>query len=251
MTNYRAFSLVALLVLLTTAALSNPILPGWYKLEIENNDGSLHQTGPDTYSHWFDGGSPGTQNGYVSYLIFSGVPDGIVKSWTLIPCPLAAPCDLIDTPSPGIGSERSLAVVAASSVPEPGTATEALAGLLGFIGGLLFWQAMVRWNIRNEKRLAAMRDEAAQTCRVHLPEGIYQESRPVCGDAGLSSTRSNLIIAALRTSKCPMCKRTLELDSTVAIHCKCGVYISPWQVKYHAELIAKMDSAAREGSTCA
>lgn len=244
MTNYRAFSLVVLLFLLTTAVLANPILPGWYKLEIENNDGSLHQTGPDTYSHWFDGGSPGTQNGYVSYLIFTGVPDGIVKSWTLIPCPLAAPCDLIDTPAQGIGSERSLAVVAASSVPEPGTATEALAGLLGFIGGLLFWQAMVRWNIRNEKRLAAMRDEAAQTCRVHLP--------PIKPDvAALTSTRNNVIIKTLRDGKCVMCKKAIDIGQDGAIHCKCGVYISPWQVKYHAELIAKMDSAAREGSTCA
>lgn len=95
-----------------------PIAPGQWLLQVTANDLSTFEVGPDTYAHWFDGG-------YVSYLIFTAVPQHIIESWTLIPCPLTTPCDLVSTPAP-----HSHDGSAPNAAPEPETWALVASGLI-------------------------------------------------------------------------------------------------------------------------
>lgn len=97
-----------------------PIAPGQWLLQITSNNLSTFEIGPDTYAHWFDGGVPGTQSGYVSYLIFTAVPQHIIASWMLIPCPMSAPCELTATSAPGTLPEGPQGAPGTpNTVPEP------------------------------------------------------------------------------------------------------------------------------------
>lgn len=93
------------------------ITPSLWLLQITPNDLSTYEIGPDSYSNWFSGG-------YVNYLIFTAVPQHIVASWTLIPCPADLPCVPMSTAAPGSMQpqpEGPSQPGMPGTVPEPGT----------------------------------------------------------------------------------------------------------------------------------
>jgi hypothetical protein len=92
-----------------------------YYLETTGPAGITFDAGPQPYNDWFAGAGYGE----IGYLVFTAVPQGIVTSFALLPCPVTSECPPVrDSVTIHAGPEQ-----APVGTPEPGTFALMLAAL--------------------------------------------------------------------------------------------------------------------------